>query len=88
MITSSGVDTDDAKTKAFAPRFNDELWLDVVTSCEPADDLGALVVRHPFEDDTYATVFGQLITASPGVLRISSSRTPWRGGTWSDRDWP
>lgn len=88
MITSRGVDTDDAKTKAFAPRFTDEPWLDVVTSCEPADDPGALVVRHPFEDDTYATVFGQLITASPGALRISYSRTPWRDGTWTDRDWP
>lgn len=88
MITSSGVDTDDAKTTAFAPRFTSEAWLDVITSCAPADDAAALVVRHPIEDDTYATVFGQLITAEPGALQISYSRTPWVAGSWTDDVWP
>jgi hypothetical protein len=88
MITSSGVDTEDAKTAAFAPRFLSEPWLDVVASCEPADDPAALVVRHPIEDDTYATVFGQLITAAPEALAISYSRTPWVADTWSDDVWP
>jgi hypothetical protein len=88
MITSRGVDGDDAKTAAFAPRFAAEQWLDVVTSCAPADDLAALVVRHPFENeagetDYYATVFGQLITAAPGELRLTYSRTPWVEGSWT-----
>jgi uncharacterized protein with NRDE domain len=88
MITSSGVDTDDAKTAAFAPRFTAEPWLEVVTSCQPADDPGALVVRHPIEGDTYGTVFGQLITAEPGALQIAYSRTPWVAGTWTEDVWP
>jgi hypothetical protein len=88
MITSRGVDGDDAKTAAFAPRFDTEPWLDVVTSCVPTDDLAALVVRHPFETDTYATVFGQLITAVPGELRLSYSRTPWVDSSWTDATWP
>ncbi len=88
MITSSGVDTADAKTAAFAPRFAAESWLDVVGSGEPADDPGALVVRHAIDGDTYATVFGQLITATPGTLEISYSRTPWLAGSWTDDVWP
>jgi uncharacterized protein with NRDE domain len=87
VVTSRGVDTDDAKTVAFAPRFQVERWTDVVTSCEPTDDVSALVVRHPVEDDTYATVFGQLIVATPGELAISHSRTPWRPGSWVDERW-
>jgi hypothetical protein len=60
----------------------------VVTSCAPADDVGALVVRHPIEADVYATVFGQLITAATGSLQISCSRTPWVAGTWTGATWP
>jgi uncharacterized protein with NRDE domain len=88
MITSGGVDSDDAKTARFGPRFAAEDWLGVVTSCRPEDDRSALVVRHQFEDETYATVFGQLIAAAPGRLDISSSPTPWADGTWVERSWP
>ncbi len=88
MITSRGVDGDDAKTAAFAPRFDREPWLDVVTSCVPTDDVAALVVRHQFETDAYATVFGQLIRSTPGELRLSYSRTPWVHGSWTDSTWP
>jgi hypothetical protein len=87
MLTSRGADTDDAKTTAFAARFAAEQWLDVVGSCAPADDPAALVVRHPIDGDVYATVFGQLITASPGSLRVSYSRTPWQPDTWTERCW-
>lgn len=87
MITSRGSDSDDGKTAAFAARFAAEPWLDVVASCEPTDDPAALVVRHPFDGDTYATVFGQLITASPGSLQVAYSRTPWQEGTWTQRSW-
>jgi uncharacterized protein with NRDE domain len=88
VFTSSGVDTDDAKTTAFAPRFATEEWLDVVGSCEPADEIGALVVRHPVDDDVYATVFGQLITTKPGELTVASTRTPWLRDTWTEQRWP
>lgn len=88
MFTSRGVDPDDARTTAFAPRFAAEEWLDVVTSCEPRNEIGALVIRHPMGDDTYATVFGQLITSVPGALTIAHSRTPWEAGTWIEQRWP
>jgi hypothetical protein len=88
MITSLGVDSSDAKTARFAPLFAGRPWLDVVTSCEPSSEESALVVRHTFEDRTYATVFGQLITAVPGSLQISHSRTPWVDGSWVDQTWP
>lgn len=83
VFTSRGIDTGDAKTERYTPRFAAEPWLDVVTEQPPVDDRDGLVVRHEFETDTYATVFGQLITASPGHLEIEYSRTPWRRGTWT-----
>jgi uncharacterized protein with NRDE domain len=87
VFTSRGVDTDDEKARVLAPRFITQPWLDVVTERAPVDDRTALIVRHPFETDTYATVFGQLITAVPGELRVSYSRTPWERGTWADAKW-
>jgi len=88
VFTSSGIDTDDEKTTAFAPRFAEEDWLDVVGSREPSDEIGALVVRHQVEGEVYATVFGQLITASPGALTVLHSRTPWQRKTWTEQRWP
>ena len=91
MITSRGLDADDAKTQRFAPIFAATSWpavLDVVTDCEPSDQESALVVRREIEIGTYATVFGQLITSTPGALQISYSRTPWVAGSWTTRDWP
>ncbi|HEV7206790.1 MAG TPA: NRDE family protein [Jatrophihabitans sp.] len=88
VITSRGVDTDDAKTVRFAPRFETTAWRDVVTSTEPSSEESALVVRHEVELGVYATVFGQLITAAPGALDIAHSRTPWLEGTWTERRWP
>ena len=88
MITSRGIDADDEKTVRFAPRFAAEPWQEVVTSCEPADELGALVVRHPHEGKVYATVFGQLITSVPGSLHVAHSRTPWVPGSWTEQRWP
>jgi hypothetical protein len=88
LITSGGVDSGDAKTVRFAPALRTRPWLDVVTSCSPEDDPSALVVRHQIDADTYATVFGQLITATPGRLAISSSRRPWQREGWTDRLFP
>ena len=88
LVTSRGVDSDDAKTARFAPLFARDPWLDVVTACEPSSAESALVVRHHLADRTYATVFGQLITAVPGSLQVSYTRTPWIEGTWTDDAWP
>jgi hypothetical protein len=88
MFTSRGVDADDEKTAAFAPRFAAEDWPAVVASVEPRDEIGALVVRRPVEGGGDATVFGQLITASPGALTVAHSRTPWRPDTWIEQRWP
>jgi hypothetical protein len=88
VFTSRGVDTGDEKAGRLAVEFATRPWLDVVTDQPPTDDRAALIVEHPFETDTYATVFGQLITAAPGDLRVSHSRTPWLADTWVDEQWP
>lgn len=83
MATPSGIDTHDAREVAFAPRFADESWRDVVAGQEPRDDPGALVVRHEIEGGgVWATVFGQLISARPGSLDLEWTTTPWRPDTW------
>ncbi|HKC29375.1 MAG TPA: NRDE family protein [Jatrophihabitans sp.] len=87
VFTSRAFDADDVKTKRLTPLFASRPWLDVVTEQLPSDDRTALIVRHPFETDTYATVFGQLITATPGELSISYSRTPWEAASWVDDSW-
>lgn len=88
MITSRGVDADDAKTARFAAEFDRRPWLDVIGSCEPEADPSALVVRAEVNGGVYATVFGQLITATPGSLRIDHSRTPSVAGSWTEQRWP
>lgn len=91
MITSRGIDSDDAKTKRFAPLFAETAWpdvLDIVTARDPSDDESALVVRREIEIGTYATVFGQLITSEPGRLEVAYTRTPWIDGAWETRVWP
>jgi hypothetical protein len=88
VFTSRGLDAADEKALRLAPQFASRPWLDVVTEHPPASDRTALIVRHQFETDTYATVFGQLITASPGDLHVSHSRTPWDARTWVDERWP
>lgn len=88
LVTSAGVDAaDDPKTARFAEPLARDGWLDVLTSTRPEDDRSALVVRHPIGDDVYATVFGQLITSTPGALTIRSSRTPWRRDGWVEQSW-
>lgn len=88
VFTSRALDTGDEKAARLTPQFAQRPWLDVVTEHRPANDRTALIVRHPFETDTYATVFGQLITARPGELHVSHSRTPWEADSWVDQRWP
>lgn len=92
LVTASGIDPEDAKGRRYAPRFTTEAnWLSVVRTETVANDLDSLVVRHPVENETYATVFVQSIRASPGDLVIDCTRTPdapgWTRLAWSaDRD--
>jgi uncharacterized protein with NRDE domain len=88
VFTSRAIDAGDEKADRLAPQFESRPWLDVVTEHEPADDRLALIVRHDFETDAYATVFGQLITAAPGQLRVVHSRTPWDRASWTEDRWP
>jgi hypothetical protein len=88
VFTSRGADAADEKAGRLGKEFAERPWLDVVTEHPPADDRTALIVRHEFETDTYATVFGQLITSTPGGLQITHSRTPWLADTWVDQRWP
>lgn len=85
VITSDGIDAANPRTARFAPRFATEPWRDVVTGATSSDEPDALLVRHERDGHVYATVFGQLITAEPGQLRIESSATPWDAGTWTEQ---
>jgi Transport and Golgi organisation 2 len=88
MITTDGLDPSNPRTSRFAPLFASRPWYEVVTSATPSADMSALVVRREVEGNVYGTVFGQLITASAGELRISWSATPWTDGSWTEQSWP
>jgi uncharacterized protein with NRDE domain len=88
VFTSSGVDTDDAKTAAFAPRFATQEWREVLASVRPSSESAALVVHHETPDGLYATVFAQLLTVRPGRLTIRHTRTPTRPESWVEQTWP
>jgi len=85
MITSGG--PEDLRAERHLHRFTvaDDLhdWRQLVRSAPPADDPSALVVRHERDGAVFATVFGQLIEASPGRLRLEYSRRPWTGAPWA-----
>jgi hypothetical protein len=88
MMTSGGVE--DGKAVRYLPHFEDadfpDGWRALVQQQPPADDLTALLVRHRLDGVVYATVFGQLIEATPGSLRLEHSRTPWSDDPWSSID--
>jgi hypothetical protein len=85
MVTSGG--PEDLKAERHLSRFTADGdlddWRQLVRSAPPADDPGALVVRHERDGKVFATVFGQLIEASPGRLRLEYSRRPWTGAPWT-----
>ena len=84
MVTSGG--DEDGKADRFLDGFAaadfPAGWRDIVESHAPEDDPASLVVRHAMDSLVYATVFGQLIDAEPGRLRVEHSRTPWLAGSW------
>jgi hypothetical protein len=85
MVTSGG--PEDRKAQLFLDRFaaagDRDDWRQLVQGAPPADDPGALVVRHERDGQVFATVFGQLIEAGPGHLHLEHSRRPWTGEPWT-----
>jgi hypothetical protein len=85
MVTSGG--PEDRKAGRWLSAFEagefPDGWRKLVQSTPPADDPGALVVRHEEEGLVYATVFGQLIEAAAGRLRCAYSRRPWERDPWA-----
>jgi hypothetical protein len=84
LVTSGG--PEDRKADRWLPAFSEagypEGWRGIVTKEPPQDDPGALVVRHEQDGLVYATVFGELIEAAPGRLRLEHSRRPWTAESW------
>jgi hypothetical protein len=85
MLTSGGPENRkaDVHLHSFAVAGYPDGWRGLVQSGPPSDDPAALVVRHEQDDLVFATVFGELIEAAPGRLRLEYSRRPWEGGPWS-----
>ena len=85
MVTSGG--PEDRKAERYLPLFAGadfpDGWRALVRSAPPADDPGALVVRHEQDGLVYGTVFGQLVEARPGRLRLEHSREPWTTAAWT-----
>jgi hypothetical protein len=85
VFTSGG--PEDRKAERFLDRFDAaghlDGWRHLVQDAPPADDPGALVVRHERDGLVYATVFGELIEARPGRLRLEYSRRPWVEEPWT-----
>ena len=84
MVTSGG--PEDRKADRWLPEFTGagypEGWRELVAKEPPQDDPGALVVRHEEDGLVFATVFGELIEAEPGRLRLEHSRHPWAPEPW------
>jgi hypothetical protein len=68
-------------------------WIDLVRETKPSDDpSGGLVVQKRIGDDSYETVFGQVIEARPGTLRVDylnhvarDPRATWESRTWATK---
>ncbi|TFV85967.1 NRDE family protein [Blastococcus sp. CT_GayMR16] len=84
MLTSGGPENRKAETflRAFEESAYPDGWRRLVQDGPPRDDPAALVVRHERDGQVFATVFGELIDARPGRLRLEYSRQPWVGEPW------
>jgi hypothetical protein len=85
MLTSGGPENRkaDVHLRAFEQSPYPHGWRRLVQSAPPQDDPAALAVRHARDGLVYATVFGELIDAQPGRLRLEYSRRPWTDEPWS-----
>jgi hypothetical protein len=84
MLTSGGPENRkaDAYLGAFEESSYPDGWRRLVRNGPPTDDPASLVVRHERDGLVFATVFGELIEAQPGRLRLDYSRQPWTGQPW------
>jgi hypothetical protein len=84
MLTSGGPENRkaDVHLQGFVAGAYPDDWRVLVQQRPPSDDPAALVVRHEHEGQVFATVFGELIEAAPGLLRLEFSRQPWQPGPW------
>ena len=84
MLTSGGPENRkaDLYLQAFEESGYPDGWRKLVQNGPPKDDPAALVVRHEQDGQVFGTVFGELIDARPGLLRIEYSRQPWTGQPW------
>jgi hypothetical protein len=84
MLTSGGPENRkaDVYLRAFEESGYPDDWRRLVQSGPPKDDPAALVVRHERDGRVYGTVFGELIDAQPGWLRLEFSRQPWTRQPW------
>jgi hypothetical protein len=89
MITSGGPEDRkaDRHLPAFAAAEFPDGWRRLVQVSAPSEDPESLVVRRQVSDPelgtfVFATVFGELIEAAPGRLRLEYSRRPWTAQPW------
>lgn len=84
MLTSGGPENRkaDRHLRAFEESGYPHGWRRLVQDGPPKDDPAALVVRHERDGLVFATVFGELIEAQPGRLRLEYSRQPWVSEPW------
>jgi hypothetical protein len=84
MLTSGGPENRkaDVYLRSFEEADFPDGWQGLVQSGPPRDDPAALVVRHEQEGRVYGTVFGELIDAQPGRMRLEFSRQPWLSQPW------
>jgi hypothetical protein len=84
MLTSGGPENRkaDVHLQAFEESGYPDGWRRLVQNGPPRDDPAALVVRHERDGLVFATVFGELIDAEPGRLRLEFSRQPWARRPW------
>jgi hypothetical protein len=89
MLTSGGPENRkaDVHLQAFEESGYPDGWRRLVQNGPPRDDPAALVVRHERDGLVFATVFGELIEAEPGRLRLEFSRQPWARRPWQTLDW-
>jgi hypothetical protein len=84
MLTSGG--PENRKADVYLTGFEEsdfpDGWRRLVQDGPPQDDPAALVVRHERDGRVYGTVFGELIDAEPGRLRLEYSRQPWATQPW------
>ncbi len=84
MLTSGGPEDRkaDLHVAAFERAGYPEEWQRLVQAGPPRDDPAALVVRHERDGLVFGTVFGELIDARPGSVRLEYSRAPWERQPW------